>query len=70
MNIVLLDAKTLGSDLDITALESFGTLTVYQTTSKEETLERIQNANIIITNKFLAQNKSLSQPVWRMLLHI
>ncbi len=51
MNIVLLDAKTLGDDLDITALESFGTLTVYQTTSKEETLERIQIADIIITNK-------------------
>ncbi len=53
MNIVLLDAKTLGSDLDITALESFGTLTVYQTTSKEETLERIHNADIIITNKVI-----------------
>lgn len=51
MNIVLLDAKTLGDDLDITALESFGTLTVYQTTSKEETLERIQTADIVITNK-------------------
>jgi len=51
MNIVLLDAKTLGDDLGITALESFGTLTVYQTTSKEETLERIQIADIVITNK-------------------
>lgn len=51
MHIVLLDAKTLGDDLDITALESFGTLTVYQTTSKEETLERIQIADIVITNK-------------------
>ena len=51
MNIVLLDAKTLGDDLDISALESFGTLTVYQTTSKEETLERIQIADIVITNK-------------------
>lgn len=53
MNIVLLDAKTLGDDLDISALESFGTLTVYQTTSKEETLERIQIADIVITNKVL-----------------
>jgi glycerate dehydrogenase len=51
MNIVLLDAKTLGDDLDISVLESFGTLTVYQTTSKEETLERIQIADIVITNK-------------------
>jgi glycerate dehydrogenase len=51
MNIVLLDAKTLGNDLDISVLESFGTLTVYETTSKEETLERIQIADIVITNK-------------------
>jgi lactate dehydrogenase-like 2-hydroxyacid dehydrogenase len=51
MHIVLLDAKTLGDDLDISALESFGTLTVYQTTSPEQTLERIQIADIVITNK-------------------
>ena len=51
MNIVLLDAQTLGDDLDISTLKSFGTLTVYQTTSKEETLERIQLADIVITNK-------------------
>ena len=51
MNIVVLDAKTLGDDLDISALDSFGTVTVYQTTSKEETLERIQIADIIISNK-------------------
>ena len=51
MHIVLLDAKTLGDDLDISVLESFGTLTVYQTTSPEQTLERIQIADIVITNK-------------------
>lgn len=51
MNIVLLDAKTLGEDLDTSPLESFGALTVYQTTSPEETLERIREADIIITNK-------------------
>ncbi|WP_309499539.1 D-2-hydroxyacid dehydrogenase [Sulfurovum sp.] len=51
MNIILLDAKTLGDDLDITALESFGTLTVYPSTSTDQTLERIQIADIIITNK-------------------
>ena len=51
MNIVILDAKTLGDDLDISVLDAFGTVTVYQTTSREETLERIQIADIIITNK-------------------
>ena len=51
MHIVLLDAKTLGDDLDLCVLEQFGTLTSYETTSHEETLERIQIADIIITNK-------------------
>ncbi len=51
MNIVLLDAKTLGDDLDISVLEHFGTLTSYETTSPDETLERIQIADIVITNK-------------------
>ena len=51
MNIVLLDAKTLGEDLDLSALEAFGTLVKYQTTSADETLDRIKTAEIIITNK-------------------
>lgn len=51
MQIVLLDAKTLGEDLDITSLDAFGTLTVYPTTTPEQTLERIQMADIVITNK-------------------
>ena len=51
MNIVLLDAKTLGEDLDLSSLEAFGTLVKYQTTSADETLDRIKTAEIIITNK-------------------
>ncbi len=51
MKIVLLDAKTLGDDLDLSPLESFGTLVKYQTSSVEETLDRIKTTDIIITNK-------------------
>lgn len=51
MNIVILDAKTLGDDLDIRALNTFGEVTSYQTTTPEETLDRIKTAEIIITNK-------------------
>jgi len=51
MNIVILDAKTLGNDLDISALNKFGEVTTYQTTTPEETLDRIKTAKIIITNK-------------------
>ncbi len=51
MNIVILDAKTLGEDLDISTLNTFGKVTTYQTTTPEETLDRIKTAEIIITNK-------------------
>jgi len=51
MNIVILDAKTLGDDLDISVLNTFGKVTTYQTTTPEETLDRIKTAEVIITNK-------------------
>ena len=51
MNIVILDAKTLGDDLDISVLNTFGEVKTYQTTTPEETLDRIKTAEIIITNK-------------------
>ncbi len=61
MNIVLLDAQTLGDDLDISGLESFGTLTVYQTTNPEQTLERIKNADIVITNKVVISENIMKE---------
>jgi len=61
MNIVLLDAKTLGDDLDLSSLEQFGTLTRYATTSEEETLERIIDADIVITNKVIITANVLAQ---------
>ena len=51
MHIVILDAKTLGDDLDISSLDHFGAVTRYETTSEEETLSRIEIADIVITNK-------------------
>lgn len=51
--IIILDAKTLGEDLDLTPLAHFGEVTRYQTTTPKETLGRIQTADIIITNKVI-----------------
>jgi len=60
MNIVLLDQKTLGDDLNLEILNSFGELSTYATTSHEETEERIKDAEIIITNKVII-SKSFMQ---------
>jgi len=51
MKLALLDAQTLGADLDLSSLEAFGELEVYETTEPDETLDHIDDAEIIITNK-------------------
>ncbi|MEA2048752.1 MAG: D-2-hydroxyacid dehydrogenase [Campylobacterota bacterium] len=61
MNIVLLDAKTLGDDLNLSSLKKLGTLTRYETTREEETLSRIMDADIVITNKVILNANTLSQ---------
>ncbi len=60
MNIVLLDAKTLGEDLNLSDLEQFGVLTKYETTSSEETLSRSENADILITNKVVISSEVMA----------
>ena len=51
MKICILDAKTLGADIDISKIKALGEVTVYETTTPEEVVERIKDAEIILTNK-------------------
>jgi glycerate dehydrogenase len=51
--IVILDKETLGSDLDLSALREFGDVIEYKITTANETLDRIKNAHIVISNKVL-----------------
>ena len=51
MNITVLDAATLGSDITFEAWQVLGTLTVYQTTQSEDIIPRLKNADIVILNK-------------------
>ena len=48
--IVVLDGKTLG-DISFEPLKEIGSLSFYETTKAEEVVERIKDANIILTNK-------------------
>ena len=50
INIVLLDALTFG-ETDLSAFDALGSVTVYQTTTPDETLERIKDAEVAVTNK-------------------
>ncbi|PKM94249.1 MAG: hydroxyacid dehydrogenase [Firmicutes bacterium HGW-Firmicutes-1] len=51
MKIVILDANSLGGDLDLSVFEAFGELNIYGFTDKNEVIERIQDVDVIITNK-------------------
>ncbi len=50
-NIVFLDAKTLGDDIDVSVANALGSVTAYPSTAEDEIGERIKNANIAIVNK-------------------
>lgn len=53
MKIVILDRATLGFDVDISVFEKYGTVISYDFTKKEETQNRIKDADIVLTNKVL-----------------
>ncbi len=53
MNIVLLDAQTLGNDLDLSLFKKYGNLKIYGTTKPSEILDRAAEAEIIILNKVI-----------------
>lgn len=50
MKIVILDALTYG-DTSLVGFEALGDVVVYQTTSADETMERVREAEVIVTNK-------------------
>ena len=51
MKIVILDRLTLGLDIDVSVFEKFGEVVSYDFTKEDETLARINDADIVITNK-------------------
>ncbi|WP_340105391.1 D-2-hydroxyacid dehydrogenase [Rhodohalobacter sp. 8-1] len=51
MNIVFLDASTVGDVPNLNSLKELGDVTFYDVTSAEETAERISKAEVVITNK-------------------
>lgn len=59
--IVLLDAKTLGTKLDLSALREYGDLQLYEYTDPHQVLRRVVDANVIITNKVAIDRNTISR---------
>lgn len=51
MNIVFLDADSIGKDIDLSAFGELGTVTRYGYSEESQMPERVQDADVIIVNK-------------------
>ncbi len=49
--IVILQSATVGKDVDLSKFDTLGKVTYYDVTNQDEVRDRIQDANIVITNK-------------------
>ncbi|MCW9026590.1 MAG: hydroxyacid dehydrogenase, partial [Thiovulaceae bacterium] len=62
MKIVILDALTFG-ETDLSGFNQFGDIEVYQTTSPEQTAERITDADVIVTNKVVITDELMDKAI-------
>ena len=63
MKITVLDAATLGDDLDLSPLDVFGEVTVYRTSPAECVAERLVGADVAVLNKVRITERELSGAV-------
>jgi glycerate dehydrogenase len=59
LKLVILDRATLGFDVDVSIFEKFGEVISYDVTKANETLERVKDADIVITNKVVINKEHM-----------
>ena len=60
MNIVFLDAGTVGEDISLAPIADSGSLTVYQSTAPSEIPSRIRDAEVVVINKVKLNSEYLA----------
>ena len=60
MKIVILEANSLGADVDLSALEKLGEVAVYGQSNMQDTPEKIKDADIIVVNKVPMNEQTLA----------
>lgn len=61
MKITVLDASTLGDDLDLSVLSEAGDVTVFGSTSSDEIADHVSDSEAVIINKVRLGEKELAQ---------
>lgn len=51
VNLVFLDADSIGDDIDLSGFSELGNLTTYGTTEEQDVAERIRDADVVLVNK-------------------
>lgn len=59
MKIVFLDAKSIGEDIDLSGFEALGEVVKYDYSTTEEASERVTDADVLVLNKVLINEKSI-----------
>ncbi len=59
MNIHLLDAGSLGDDMDLSIFSELGNCSIWKNTSERELEERTRNADVIVSNRILLGEEEL-----------
>lgn len=60
MKICMLDAETIGKDLDLSMFETLGTFVSFPQTLPEEVAERISDAEVVLVNKVRLNRQNLA----------
>lgn len=61
MKICVLDALTVGADIDLSPLGECGELIIYDLTAPEEVAERVKEMDVVITNKVVLNETNLKE---------
>lgn len=59
MKIAVLDAGTLGADIDLSPLAALGELTAYNSTAPDEVAHRLSDADVAVVNKIKMNEETL-----------
>ncbi|MCI8292323.1 MAG: D-2-hydroxyacid dehydrogenase [Hespellia sp.] len=61
MQIVFLDAKTIGDDIDLTGFQTLGEVITYDFTTQEEVPQRTKTADVLVINKVQINEQTIGQ---------
>jgi len=67
MKIVFLDRKTLGDDINLEQFDTLGEVTYYDFTKPDEVLQRVKDADVVVTNKAIVDKNTMENSTIKLI---